>query len=73
MVSVGPIITFQGRIIGREYVDRLDNQVHAMIQLLFPISVVFQDDSAPFTWPELFSHGLKSVEVNFPGKHIHII
>jgi hypothetical protein len=34
--SVGPIITLHGRIIARECVDRLDNQVHPMIQTLFP-------------------------------------
>jgi hypothetical protein len=30
--SVGPIITLHGRITATEYVDRLDNQVHPMIQ-----------------------------------------
>jgi hypothetical protein len=30
--SVGPIITLHGRITAREYVDRLSNQVHPMIQ-----------------------------------------
>jgi hypothetical protein len=46
--SVGPIITFHGRITAREYVDRRGNQVHPMIQTLFPNNdAVFQDDSAP--------------------------
>jgi hypothetical protein len=48
-----------------------------MIQTLFPNSVaVFQDDIAPFTENEVFSHGLKSVKVNFnifPGQHNHQI
>jgi hypothetical protein len=30
--SVGPIITFHGRFTEKEYVDRLNNQVHPMIQ-----------------------------------------
>jgi hypothetical protein len=34
--SVGPIITVNDRINAREYLDRLGNQVHPMIQKLFP-------------------------------------
>jgi hypothetical protein len=46
--SVGPIITLRDRINAKEYVDRLGNQVHPMIQTLFPNNgAVFQDDSAP--------------------------
>jgi transposase len=46
--SVGPIITLHGRITAREYVDRLGNQVHPMIQTLFPNNdAVFQEDNAP--------------------------
>jgi hypothetical protein len=45
--SVGPTITLHGRITAREYVDRLGNQMHPMIQTLFPNNVsVFKDDSA---------------------------
>jgi hypothetical protein len=44
---VGPIITLHGRITGREYVDGLGNQVHPMIQTLFPNSdAVSHDDNA---------------------------
>jgi hypothetical protein len=74
--SVGPIITFHGRITAREYVDGLCNQAHPMMQLLFTDDAVFQDDSAPFTQMELFSCGLKSMKVNFsmfPGQHNHHI
>jgi hypothetical protein len=61
--SVGPIIILHGRITAREYVDRLGNQVHPMIQTLFPNNgAVFQDDNAPFTQLELFSHGVRSEE-----------
>jgi hypothetical protein len=48
LYSVGPIITLSGRITLRKYVDRLDNQVHPMIQTLFSNNdAVFQDESAP--------------------------
>jgi hypothetical protein len=64
--SVGPIITLRDRITAREYVDRLGNQVHPMIQTLFPNNdAVFQDDDAPFTQLELFHHGLKIMKLNF--------
>jgi hypothetical protein len=38
--SFGTIITFHGRITAREYVDKLGNQVHPMIQT-FPNDAVF--------------------------------
>jgi hypothetical protein len=41
-ISVGPIITFNGRITVREYVDRLDNYDPVVIS-----EHVFQDDNAP--------------------------
>jgi hypothetical protein len=45
--SVGSIITLHGRITAREYVDRLGNQAHLMIQTLFPNNdAVFQADNA---------------------------
>jgi hypothetical protein len=45
--SAGLIITFLGGIIAGEYVDRLGNHVHPMIQTLFPNSdAVFYHDSA---------------------------
>jgi hypothetical protein len=46
--SVCAITTLHGRITAREYLDRLGNQVHLMIQTLFPNNdAVFQDDNAP--------------------------
>jgi hypothetical protein len=45
--SVGSIITLLVLVTAREYVDRLGNQVHRVIQTLFPNDAVFQDDSAP--------------------------
>jgi hypothetical protein len=75
--SAGPIITLHGRITAREYVDSLGNQVHPMIQTLFPNNdTVFRDKTPTFTRLELFSHGLKSMKVNFnifPGLHNHQI
>jgi hypothetical protein len=46
--SVGPIIILYGQITAREYLDKLGNQVHPMIQTVFPNNdAVFQDDNAP--------------------------
>jgi hypothetical protein len=46
--SVGPIITLHTWITAREYMNRLDNQVHPMIQALFlNNNAVFQDDNVP--------------------------
>jgi hypothetical protein len=46
--SVGPIIILHGQITAREYMDRLGNQVHPMIQMLFSNNdAVIQDDNAP--------------------------
>jgi hypothetical protein len=45
--SIGSIITLPGRVTAREYVNRLGNQVHPMIQTLFPNNdAVFQDNNA---------------------------
>jgi hypothetical protein len=66
---VGPIITLHGQLTAREYVDRLGNQVHPMIQLS-------KMTMPPFTQQELFNHGLKSIKANFkifPGQHNHQI
>jgi hypothetical protein len=76
--SVRTIISFHSRITAREYVGRLGNQVYPMfLQTLFLNNDAdFQDNSAPFTQLELFSHGLKSMKVNFNiflGQHNHHI
>jgi hypothetical protein len=44
--SIGPIITLHGQITAREYMDRLGNQEHSMIQTLPNNNVVFQNDNA---------------------------
>jgi hypothetical protein len=69
--SDGPIVTLHGQITAREYMDRLDNQVHPMIQMLFPKMAM-----PPFTQLELFSHGLKCMKMKFnifPCQHDHQI
>jgi hypothetical protein len=65
--------TLHGRITAREYVDNLG----PMIQTLLPNNdAISQDDVPIHTEGELFSHGLKSMKVNFnifPGQHNHQI
>jgi hypothetical protein len=68
-------ITLHGLITAREYVDRLGNQVHPMIQTLFLNNNAVSQDNRQ-TQLELFSHGLKSMKVNsniFPGQRNHHI
>jgi hypothetical protein len=46
--SVGPITALHGRITASDYVDILGNQVHSMIQTLFPSNdAVFRDVIVP--------------------------
>jgi hypothetical protein len=46
--SVVTISILHGQIIAREYVDRLDNQVHPTIHTLFLNNhTLFQDDNVP--------------------------
>jgi hypothetical protein len=53
--SIVPNITLHVRITAREYVDRMGNQVHPMIQALFPNNdTVFQAGNAK-SWFE--EHG----------------
>jgi hypothetical protein len=54
--SVGPIVSYHGRITAREYTGRLGNQVHSRDP-----DVIYEDDNAPFTQLQLFSHNLKSM------------
>ena len=46
--SAGPIITLHGHVTARDYVTILSDQLHPMVQTLFPDGdAVFQDDRAP--------------------------
>jgi hypothetical protein len=58
---VGPIITLHGRITVREYMDKLGDQVHPMIQSLFP-----KNDA-------VFQENMKVNFSIFPGHHNHQI
>jgi hypothetical protein len=65
--SVDPIINLHGRITAR--LDRLADQMHPMVHMLFLKTTII-----PFTQLELFSHGWKSMKVNFnifPRQHNH--
>jgi hypothetical protein len=70
--SVGPIITLHGRINAREYGGRLGNQVHPMIQTLFPNNdAAFQYDNAPFqTWFE--EHEGELQHLPWPVKSLYL-
>jgi hypothetical protein len=72
---VGPFIALHGGITAREYVDRLGNEEHPMRQTLFPTFLQFSKTTFPPSIQlKLFSHGLKSMKVNFnifPGQHNH--
>jgi hypothetical protein len=74
--SVGSISTLHGQITARQYVDRLGNQVHPMIQTLFPNNAVFQDDNAPIhtagTVQSWFEEHERKFNI-FPGQHSHQI
>jgi hypothetical protein len=51
--SAGHITTFRGRITAREYVNRLGDQAHPIIQALFPNNdAVFQVNNAPINTAE---------------------
>jgi hypothetical protein len=75
--SVDPIMTLYGRITAGEFMNRVDNQLHPMIQTLFPKNDAVSRTIIPvFTQLELFSHGLKFMMVNFNifhGQHNHQI
>jgi hypothetical protein len=45
--SVRSVVTLQGRITAREYVDRLGNQVYPMIRTLFPNNDAVFNDNTP--------------------------
>jgi hypothetical protein len=75
--SVGPIITLHDRITVREYVDRLGNQVHPMIQTLLPNNdAFFQDDNTHIHTAGTIQSRFEEHKVNFnifPGQNNHQI
>jgi hypothetical protein len=75
------MISLHGRITARECVDRLGNQVHPMIQTLFPNNdAVFQDVSAPIhtsetvqSWFEEFDGELQHLPWSAQSSDLNII
>jgi hypothetical protein len=64
--------TLHGPIIGREYVNRLGNQVQPMIQTLFPNSdAVFQADSAPLHTAGTVQSPASSTAITMTGLERH--
>jgi hypothetical protein len=64
--SLGPIITLHGRITAREYVDRLDNPVHSMLQTLFQNNDAdLEYDNAPIHKAGTFQSCFEEHAVNF--------
>ena len=64
--SAGPIVTLNGRITSSDCVDILGSQMHSVVQMLFPNNdAIFQDDSSPYTQPEVCSVGLRSMKMHF--------
>jgi hypothetical protein len=62
-ILLAPLLPFMAKLLqGSIYMDRLGNQVHPTIQTSMHFSKMTMP---PFTQLELFSHGLKSVKVNF--------
>jgi len=53
--NAGSIFTVNGRNTASDYVDILDNQLHPLVQILFPNDAVFQDDNLPI-------HSARSVQ-----------
>ena len=71
--SAGPIITLNYLIIARNCMDILGNQVHPVVQMMFPKNdPIFQDDNSPIyivrcfqSWFEEHEDGLNI----FPDEH----
>jgi hypothetical protein len=53
--SAGPIITLNGRIPASDYVDILGNQVHSVVQMLFP------NNDAVFHYGDSPKHTARSI------------
>jgi hypothetical protein len=69
--SAGPIITLNGHITANDHMDMLGNQVHPVVQMLFPNNdAVFQDDSLPIHTARSVKPWFEEHEMHFdPGQH----
>jgi hypothetical protein len=63
-----PLLPFMAELL-QEYVDRLGNQVHPMIQNFRTTMHFPKTTMSTLTQLELFNHGLKSMKVNFSIFH----
>jgi len=60
------VLTLNGRITAGDYGDILGSSMHPMVQFWLPNNdAIFQDDDSPYTQPEVFSLGLRSMKMNF--------
>jgi hypothetical protein len=79
--SAGPIITLNGRNTASDYMDSLGNQVHPMVQMLYPNNeAIFQDDSSPMhtarsihSWFEQYEDALQHLLWPAQSPHLNII
>jgi hypothetical protein len=70
--SARPIITLHVRITASNYVDISRNHVHHMVKMFRKNYAIFHDEIRPYTQPEVFSLGLRSMKMHFtifPGQH----
>lgn len=75
------VITLNGRITGSDYLDILSNQVHPVVQVLFPNNdVVFQDDNSPIytarsvqSWLEEHEDALQHLPWPAQSPHLNVI
>jgi hypothetical protein len=64
--SAGPIITLHGRTTASDYVDILGNQMHPVVQMLFPNNDAnFKMTIRPNTHAAVFSLGFVSMKMHF--------
>ena len=70
--SAGRIITLNGRFTASDYLDILDNQLHPLVQMMFPnINAIFHDDSLPILTASSVQFWLRNMKMHFnifPGQ-----
>jgi len=71
--SAGPLITLNSQITASDCVDIVGNQVHLMVQMMFlTMMQFFKITVHPYTQPEVFILGLRSMKMHFnifSGQH----
>ena len=56
---------YSGQITASDCVDILGSQMHSVVQMFPNKGAIFQDDSSPYTQPEVCSVGLRSMKMHF--------